>query len=116
MDIKNRFSNNNDYLAVVNDRGLWIKEEIEGNIYVIPAEKFDKNTMKLISDIINETEFKESNIFNYKNINHDFINKQNIDKIWLLVKYYLMKKGFKNRYDAININLKAKEKGNLLIA
>jgi len=77
---------------------------------------YDKNTMKLISDIINETEFKESNIFNYKNINHDFINKQNIDKIWLLVKYYLMKKGFKNRYDAININLKAKEKGNLLIA
>ncbi len=77
---------------------------------------YDKNTMKLISDIINETEFKESNIFNYKNINHDFINKQNIDKIWLLGKYYLMKKGFKNRYDAININLKAKEKGNLLIA
>ena len=77
---------------------------------------YDKNTMKLISDIINETEFKESNIFNYKNINHDFINKQNIDKIWLLSKYYLMKKGFKNRYDAINVNLKAKEKGNLLIS
>ena len=77
---------------------------------------FDKNTMKLISDIINETEFKESNIFNYKNINHDFINKRNIDKIWLLSKYYLMKKGFKNRYNAINVNFKAKEKGNLLIS
>ena len=75
---------------------------------------YDENTMKLISETINETEFRESNIFNFKNINHDFINKQNLDKIWLLCKYFLMKKGFKKKYDSININLKAKEKNNLL--
>ena len=27
LDIKNRFSNSNDYLAVVNDSGLWIKRD-----------------------------------------------------------------------------------------
>ena len=75
---------------------------------------YDKITIKLISEIINENEFKESDIFNSKNINHDFINKQNLDKIWLLCKYYLMNKGFKNRYNSININFKAKEKSNLL--
>ncbi len=75
---------------------------------------YDKNTMKLISEIINESEFKESNIFNFKNINQDFIDKKNLDKIWLLSKYYLMIKGFKNRYNSININLEASEKGNLL--
>ena len=75
---------------------------------------YDENTMNLISEIINETKFKESNVFNFKNINDDFNNKQNIDKIWLLCKYYLMIEGFKKRYNSININLKAEEKGNLL--
>ena len=75
---------------------------------------YDENTMNLIAEIINETKFKENNIFSFKNINDDFINKQNLDKIWLLCKYFLMIKGFKNRYDSIDIDLKAKEKSNLL--
>ncbi len=75
---------------------------------------YDENTIKLISETINENEFRESNIFKFKNINHDFINKQNLDKIWLLCKYYLMKKGFKKKYESIDINLKVEEKNNLL--
>ena len=75
---------------------------------------YDENTMNLIAEIINETKFKENNIFSFKNINDDFINKQNLDKICLLCKYFLMKKGFKKKYDSININLKAEEKNNLL--
>ena len=75
---------------------------------------YDENTIDLISEIINESEFKESNVYNFKNINDDFINNKNLDKIWLLCKYFLMIKGFKNRYDSINIDLKAKEKSNLL--
>ena len=46
LDIKNRFSNTNEYLAVVKDDGLWIKEEIENNIFFIHAEGFDKNILK----------------------------------------------------------------------
>ncbi len=53
LDIKNKFSNSNEYLAVVNDDGLWIKEETEGKIYIIHAEKFDNNKLKYIT--INET-------------------------------------------------------------
>ena len=68
----------------------------------------------MISEIINEDEFKENDVFNFKNINDDFSNKQNLDKIWLLCKYFLMMRGFKNRYNSININLKAEEKSNLL--
>tara|TARA_X000000950_G_scaffold22193_1_gene23838 strand:- start:477 stop:881 length:405 start_codon:yes stop_codon:yes gene_type:complete len=75
---------------------------------------YDENTMNLIAEIINETKFKESNVFNFKNINDDFNNKQNLDKIWLICKYYLMIEGFKKRYNSININLKAEEKSNLL--
>ena len=75
---------------------------------------YDENTMNLIAEIINETKFKENNIFSFKNINDDFINKQNLDKIWLLCKYFLMITGFKNRYHTIDIDLKVKEKSNLL--
>ncbi len=75
---------------------------------------YNKNTLKLISEIIHETKFKESDIFNFKNIYDDFINKQNLDKIWLLCKYFLMIEGFKKKYNSININLKAEEKSNLL--
>ena len=49
LDIKNRFSNTNEYLAVVNDDGLWIKEEIEENLYIIHAEKFDENELRSIT-------------------------------------------------------------------
>ncbi len=49
LDIKNSFSNSNEYLAVVNDEGLWIKEEIDQKLYIIHAEKFDKNTLKKIT-------------------------------------------------------------------
>ena len=55
-----------------------------------------------------------NNVFNLKNIYEDFNNKQNLDKIWILCKYYLMIEGFKKRYNSININLKAEEKSNLL--
>ena len=54
LEIKNRFSSSNEYLAVVNDDGLWIKEEMEDNIYIIHAEKFDINKLKLIT--ITETD------------------------------------------------------------
>ena len=49
LDLKNNISNTNEYLAVVNDSGLWIKEEIEENIYIINAEKFNKNNLKSIT-------------------------------------------------------------------
>ena len=49
LDIKNRYSNTNEYLAVVNDDGLWIKEEIDENLYIIHAEKFDKQELKSIT-------------------------------------------------------------------
>ena len=54
----------------------------------------------------------DSDVFGWKF--SKFINNKNLDKIWLLCKYFLMIKGFKNRYDSIDIDLEAKEKSNLL--
>ena len=49
LDIKNRFSNSNQYLAVVNEDGLWIKEELDNSLYIIHAKEFDKNSLKSIT-------------------------------------------------------------------
>ena len=49
LDIKNRFTNTNEFLAVVKEDGLWIKEEIDNSVYFIHAEKFDKNFLKSIT-------------------------------------------------------------------
>ncbi len=60
LDAKNRFSNSNEYLAVVNNDGLWIKEEIDNKLYIIHAKKLKKNKLKYLT--INEaTKYYESN-------------------------------------------------------
>ena len=36
-DIKNNFSNDNKYLAVVTDSGLWLKDEVNNNTLIVKA-------------------------------------------------------------------------------
>ncbi len=45
LDIKNKFSEDNKYLAVVNENGLWIKDEIENITSIINANRIDKNLL-----------------------------------------------------------------------
>ena len=52
IDIKNQFTNDNKYLAVVNDSGLWLKDEVEDSI-LIEISKYIKDNF-LIEVIINE--------------------------------------------------------------
>ena len=46
LNLKNKFSSENEYLAVVNENGLWIKEEIDGSSNIIHAKKFNKNSVE----------------------------------------------------------------------
>ena len=47
--IKNKYSNDNKYLAVVTDNGLWIKDEIEDKINIINANKVDNQFLLDVS-------------------------------------------------------------------
>ncbi len=62
LDTKNRFSNTNEYLAIVKDDGLWIKEEIEDSIFIIHAKKFDEQQLRslTISEVDNYYEYKNT--------------------------------------------------------
>ena len=46
---KNNFSKDNTYLAVVNENGLWIRDELNENIKIINAEYFSDNLLNNIS-------------------------------------------------------------------
>jgi lipopolysaccharide export system permease protein len=62
LDLKNTHSNDNKYLAAVNENGLWIKDEIDNKIFIVNAIQIDKNTLKEVT--INEfnSEFKLNRI------------------------------------------------------
>jgi len=43
FDIKNEFTKDNKYLAVITENGIWIKDEVNNNINLINAQRIDKN-------------------------------------------------------------------------
>ena len=70
-DIKNKFSNDNKYLAVVTDSGLWLKDEINDNILIVKASNIKEN--HLIDVLINKFDknFNLESTIESKKINID---------------------------------------------
>ncbi len=74
LSFKNNYTEDNKYLAVVNDNGLWIRDEIDDKINIINAESLKENILNkvIISQFTKEYEFiktinsKEVNIKNFK--------------------------------------------------
>ena len=72
LTIKNKFTNDNKYLAAINDNGLWIKDEFDNSKYVINADEFTNNILKNVTINQLDEEFnlisiiisKEANIEN----------------------------------------------------
>jgi len=60
-NLKNNFTEENDYLAVVNESGLWIKEEIEESINIIHAKKFKENLIESVTITQTNSNFKMPN-------------------------------------------------------
>ena len=74
LSFKNNYTEDNKYLAVVNENGLWIRDEIGDKINIINAESLKENILNkvIISQFTKEYEFiktinsKEVNIKNFK--------------------------------------------------
>ena len=54
-DIKNNYSNDNKYLAVVNDSGLWLKDESDNSILITKSKNISNNLLTNV--VINEFSF-----------------------------------------------------------
>lgn len=89
-DLKNYLSNDNKYLAMVTESGLWIKDEINGKKYIIKSKLIKNN--HLYENIINEfdNDFKLLRIIQSNEINiiskkwvikNPLISTDNINKV-----------------------------------
>ena len=45
LDIKNKYTKDNDYLAALTENGIWIKDKIDGNTSIIKARKLKQNNL-----------------------------------------------------------------------
>ncbi len=91
-DIKNNFSNDNKYLAVVTDSGLWLKDETNDSTLVVKANTIENNY--LINVLINEFDknFNLQRIINSKRINIE-------NKNWVLENPTITKENIAKKKD-----------------
>ena len=46
LDLKNEYTADGKYLAMINENGIWIKDEIDESIYIINAQRIDEGLLK----------------------------------------------------------------------
>ena len=46
LELKSNYTTDGKYLAMINENGIWIKDEIYENIYIINAKKIEENKLK----------------------------------------------------------------------
>ena len=97
LQIKNEFTSDNKYLAVVTENGLWMKDEIHGKINIINADKINKNLLINVSIVQFDKNFNllqsiESNEVDVKS------------KFWIVKNPIVTKKNTTNKLEFININ------------
>ena len=98
LSFKNKFTNDNKYLAVVNENGLWIKDEVNNSINIINAEIFENNTLKkviitqmdknfnIVKTIIGKSANIQENTWKIKNVEVHEIEKTKINHDLILFK------------------------------
>ena len=107
LEFKNKYTQDNKYLAVITENGLWIKDKMDNKFLIIHSEKIDKNILKNVVITTFDEEFrneksiitKEANIsnFNWKIREAISINSFGERKI-------LQNLSFKTNFDYIKIN------------
>ena len=98
-DIKNNYSNDNKYLAVVNDSGLWLKDQTEEGILIVKSRNIKDNYLNNV--IINQFDFDFNHL---KTIQSDKIDISN--KNWIIQKPVITIANITSR-NQLTINIKS---------
>ena len=97
LDLKNNYSNDNKYLAVVTETGLWVKDEIDDKFYIVNALEINDN---LLNDVLISEFDKEFNLI--KIISADEVNIENSK--WIIIDPIISKDNQSKKIDS-NITL-----------
>ena len=98
-DIKNNYSNDNKYLAVVNDSGLWLKDETEKGILIVKSSNIKDNYLNNV--IINQFDFNFNLIKTIQSNKVDIANKN-----WVIYNPIITKGNITSK-EKLVINLKS---------
>ncbi len=98
LSFKNKFTDDKKYLAVVNENGLWIKDEVDNSINIINAEIFENDTLKkltitqmdkdfnIVKTIIGKSANIQKNTWKIKNVEVHEIEKSKVSHDQILFK------------------------------
>jgi lipopolysaccharide export system permease protein len=95
LDIKNNYSNDNKYLAVITENGLWVKDEIDDKILIVNASKVINNDLKNVEITEFDKNFELIRIITSENVNIR-------NKIWLISNPII---STNNEVDVLKMNL-----------
>ena len=108
LSFKNKFTNDNKYLAVVNENGLWIKDEVDNSINIINAEIFENDTLKkiiitqmdkdfnIVKTIIGKSANIQKNTWKIKNVEVHETEKSKVNHDHILFKTNFNKEKLNN--------------------
>ena len=98
LSFKNKFTDDKKYLAVVNENGLWIKDEVDNSINIINAEIFENDTLKkliitqmdkdfnIVKTIVGKSANIQKNTWKIKNVEIHEIEKSKVSHDQILFK------------------------------
>ncbi len=108
LSFKNKFTDDKKYLAVVNENGLWIKDEVDNSINIINAEIFENDTLKkliitqmdkdfnIVKIIIGQSANIQKNTWKIKNVEVHEIEKAKVSHDQILFKTNFNKEKLNN--------------------
>ena len=108
LSFKNKFTDGNKYLAVVNENGLWIKDEVDNSINIINAEIFENDTLKkliitqmdkdfnIVKTIVGKSANIQKNTWKIKNVEVHEIERSKVSHDQILFKTNFNKEKLNN--------------------
>jgi len=97
LQIKNEFTSDNKYLAVITENGLWIKDEISGKINIINADKINNNLLINVSIVQFDKNFNLLQSIESKEVDVK-------SKYWIIKNPIVTKENATNKFELINLN------------
>ncbi len=94
FDIKNDYSKDDKYLAVVTSNGLWIKDQLDGKINIISAETMEGKNLNNV-------------LINQFTDDFTFLRLIEVKKINIENKYWVIKDAFITENNLTNLNKEA---------
>ena len=95
--IKNEFSSDDKYLAVITENGLWIRDEINETINITTADKINNNLLINVSIIQFDKNYNLLQVIQSKKIN---IKSKN----WNIDKPLITKDNITNKFEILKFN------------